>query len=363
MSNKIFLDLHHIRNTKKGFGQYALNLAKGILQNDTDGLNLYYYVPLKWYKRLSNSINYKIYLGLHRRRNNFNNYDVWHSLTHLSKVEPQDLEKTKIIYTVHDAIFTIINISEEKRQPSIKKLQRQIDKSSCLVFISKFTQDCIRKNFTINDNIQQYVIYNGNPMEGVKPIISTSNDQPYLLCVGEYRKYKNHAALIPMLSHLKENINLVFMGKYSKENQEKILSLAKEHKVENRIIFKASVSERKKIELYSNAEGLVHPSLAEGFGFPVVEAMSLGIPVFISNNTALPEVGGTAAHYWDHYEPEYMAKIVTEGLEDFRKNKETRKQELLLQASKFSWKNISKQYLEVYKAVLNNTPASINKLN
>ncbi|WP_179352635.1 glycosyltransferase family 4 protein [Winogradskyella vidalii] len=361
MSNKIFLDLHHIRNTKKGFGQYALNLAKGILKNNIDGLNLYYYVPLKGYKRFGNSIKYRLYLGLHRRRNNFKNFDVWHSLTHLSKVEPQDLDKTKIIYTVHDAIFTIINISEAKRQPAIKLLQSKIDKSDCLVFISKFTQDCIREHFTISDNIQQFVIYNGNPMEGVKPIIKPSNEQPYLLCVGEYRKYKNHAALIPMLYHINDTINLVFMGKYSKENQEKIMTLAKEHQVENRIIFKASVSERKKIELYSNAEGLVHPSLAEGFGFPVVEAMSLEIPVFISNNTALPEVGGTVAHYWEHYEPKYMAKIVTNGLEDFKQNKATRIQELRLQASKFSWKNIAQQYIEVYRAVLDNTPVDSKK--
>ncbi|SDR99899.1 glycosyltransferase family 4 protein [Winogradskyella sediminis] len=356
MRNKIFIDLHHIRNTKKGFGQYAINLAKGIVQNNIDGLNLYYYVPLNGYQRFGSSVNYKLYLGLHRRRNNFKNYNVWHSLTHLSKVEPQDLIKTKIIYTVHDAIFTIINIPEEKRQQATKLLQSKINKSDCLVFISKFTQDCIREHFTIPDTIQQYVIYNGNPMEGVQPIIKTLNEQPYLLCVGEYRKYKNHSALIPMLAYLDKNINLVFMGKYSKENQEKIISLAKEYQVENRIIFKASVSERKKIELYSNAKGLVHPSLAEGFGFPVVEAMSLGIPVFISNNTALPEVGGTVAHYWDHYEPNYMAKIVSDGLDDFKKNKAIRTQELHSQASKFSWKRIAKQYIDVYKAVLDKTP-------
>ena len=363
MRNKIFIDLHHIRNTKKGFGQYALNLAKSIIQNNIDGLKIYYYVPLKGYKSFGNSVNYKIYLGLHRRRNNFKNYDVWHSLTHLSKVEPQDLDKTKVIYTVHDAIFTIINIPEEKRQPAIKVLQSKIDKCDCLVFISKFTQNCIREHFTIPDTIQQYVIYNSNPMEGVQPIIKSTNDQPYLLCVGEYRKYKNHSALIPMLAYLDKKINLVFMGKYSKENQEKIVSLAKKYQVENRIIFKISVCERKKIELYSNAEGLVHPSLAEGFGYPVVEAMSLGIPVFISNNTALPEVGGKVAHYWDHYEPKYMAKTVTDGLKDFKKNIEKRQQELRSQASKFSSKNIAKQYIEVYKATLAKTPRTINKHN
>ncbi len=351
MKRKVFLDLHHLRNTKKGFGQYSLNLAKGIIDHNFDDLNLNYYVPLNWNYRFGRKVTYKTYFGFHRKSNNFKDYDVWHNLTHLSKIEPKKSDNTKFIYTIHDAIFTIINISEERKQKEIKHLQSKIDKSSSLVYISEFTKNCIHQNFTIHDNIKEYVIYNGNPFENVKPIISKKHDFPYLLCVGEYRKYKNHSSLIPMLTFIDKDIKLIFIGKYSKEKQDTILKIAMKYNVENRLLFFSNVSEQIKIELYSNALALVHPSLAEGFGLPVIEAMSLGIPVIISNNTALPEVGGEVAHYWNHYDAEYMANILNKAIDDFYNNRELRTSQLIKQANKFSWSNAAQQYIDVYRTI------------
>lgn len=352
MNRKIFIDLHHLRNTKKGFGQYNLHLAKGIVKNNLNNFNITFYVPLTWLFKFGSKVNYKAYFGFHRKRHNIKGYDIWHNLTHLSKIKPRDTKNTKLINTIHDAIFTIINIAEAKVKQELDLMQKRIDESDAIVFISKFTQQCVQNHLNIPPHIKQYVIYNGNPMHGVKPIKSKALDFPYLLCVGEFRKYKNHKALIPMLSYLPEDIKLIFMGKYKADKQKFILDIAKKYNVENRIIFKSKVSEHKKIKLYSNCLALVHPSYAEGYGLPVVEAMSFGKPVIISNNTALPEVGGNAANYWDHYEPNYMANIVKSTLKDYKANKTLKEKELIEQASKFSWEVAATKYLKVYEDIL-----------
>ena len=92
--------------------------------------------------------------------------------------------------------------------------------------------------------------------------------------------------------------------------------------------------------------------MREGFGIPPIEAMQYGKPVFISNNTSLPEIGLDLANYWDHYEPEYMAQIVSKGLKSYMENKNELSKKLIAHAQSFSWDKAAKEYLAVYKSVL-----------
>ncbi|NRD19641.1 glycosyltransferase family 4 protein [Winogradskyella eckloniae] len=351
MKKKIIIDFHYLRNTNKGFGQYCLNLAKHLPNQDQTNLDLFYYLPRNWKKKFGKKIKYKSYFSFHKKINFLSNYDVFHGVTHLSKIEPQNAKQTKFIYTIHDAIFSIFDRDNEATKKLYAALQQKINKSSSLVYISEFTKTSIHKKFQIPSHVKEYVIYNGNPLENEKPIKSNTYNFPYLLSVGEFRGYKNQDKLIPMLSFLNPEIKLIFIGKCSKNKKQEIIDLAKKHHVEHRVIIKGIVSEDSKKDLYSNAQALVHPSLAEGFGLPVVEAMSFGIPVIISNKTSLPEVGGTVAHYWNEYEPEYMANIVKTALSEFKEHPEQKIKELNNQAKKFSWSNAAKQYLKVYNEV------------
>jgi len=104
-------------------------------------------------------------------------------------------------------------------------------------------------------------------------------------------------------------------------------------------------------DLYAAATALVYPSLYEGFGLPVVEAMSCGTPIITSATTSLPEVGGDAAVYVD---PEDVQSIRT-ALELFENNDTSLdgiREKSLKQSAKFSWEECARQTIDVYRLCL-----------
>ena len=101
--------------------------------------------------------------------------------------------------------------------------------------------------------------------------------------------------------------------------------------------------------MYKNCKAFVFPSLNEGFGLPVVEALHFGKPVVLSKLTSLPEIGGEEAMYLDNFLPEEIASKIQFAI----KNDTSERQKLLKnRASLFSWQKAAEQYLEMYSAVL-----------
>ena len=91
------------------------------------------------------------------------------------------------------------------------------------------------------------------------------------------------------------------------------------------------------------------PSQAEGFGLPVVEAMQLGKPVFLSRLTSLPEVGGEAAYYFDDFSPATMQQALQSGL---AQHSPARVAQAQAQAAQFSWTQAAADYLAIYQELL-----------
>jgi glycosyltransferase involved in cell wall biosynthesis len=98
--------------------------------------------------------------------------------------------------------------------------------------------------------------------------------------------------------------------------------------------------------LYVHCEAFVFPSLAEGFGLPVVEAMHLGKPVFLSPFTSLPEVGGPEAYYFTDFDGASMRDILAKGLHDYQVN--DKKQAIQAWSTRFDWSVAAASYVEVY---------------
>jgi len=125
---------------------------------------------------------------------------------------------------------------------------------------------------------------------------------------------------------------LVFSG----ESTRLLLSTAVAHGVEERVIFLGEIAEKSLASIYRGASALIFPSLYEGFGLPVLEAMACGTPVVTSNTTALPEIAGKAALLVDPESTDNLAAAITAVVN----NKELRQSlrtEGLRRATRFTW--------------------------
>jgi len=80
--------------------------------------------------------------------------------------------------------------------------------------------------------------------------------------------------------------------------------------------------------------------------------MQFGKPVILSNKSALPEVGGPHAYYWEHFEPKYMAELVIKSLDNFQSNQLLKSEAIKTYAQSFSWSKTAKEYIQVYKSLL-----------
>ena len=144
--------------------------------------------------------------------------------------------------------------------------------------------------------------------------------QRYLIYPANFWKHKNHEMLFTAFElackeGLDLDIKLVCTGAPG-ERQAWLGEVARAMNLENRILFPGYLSNTTLSELMSNSKGLVFPSLYEGFGIPVVEAMAAGIPVACSNTTSLPEVAGDAALLFDPRSPDQISRAIKSLFDD-----------------------------------------------
>lgn len=178
-------------------------------------------------------------------------------------------------------------------------------------------------------------------------------DCDYVLCVGIYKPRKNHAGLLTAFRKMLDSgcqAQLVVAGPMG-EGEAVLRRLARELGIAERLIFTGFVNDADLRALYSSARVYACPSIYEGFGFTVLEAMACGTPVVCSSATSLPEVAGKAALYFNPHNPEEIdsqlvrvfsgdalrASLIAEGHRN-----------LLC----FNWKETARQTLEVYHRAL-----------
>ena len=171
-------------------------------------------------------------------------------------------------------------------------------------------------------------------------------DKNYILFVGTLQPRKNIVKLIEAFSKIeRENLILVIVGKKG-WLYEDILAAPEKFNVGDRVKFLDFVEDQDLPSLYKNALCFVLPSLYEGFGLPVLEAMKYGCAVITSNVSSLPEAGGDAAIYFDPNN----ADDIKEKIEKVISNPKLR-EDLIekgkLQIKKFSWEKTAKETLKV----------------
>jgi glycosyltransferase involved in cell wall biosynthesis len=173
-----------------------------------------------------------------------------------------------------------------------------------------------------------------------------------VLYLGINKPHKNLPRLVEawaQLTHRRaiDNQKLVIAGawdpRYPQAEQ-----LAANLNVDETIVFLGSIPEADLPALYGAARLFVFPSLYEGFGLPVLEALSCGIPVACSHTASLPEVAGEAAIYFDPAGPDKIAEALAKALNN-APLLEGLKARGLEQARKFTWRRTARQTLQVYR--------------
>lgn len=220
--------------------------------------------------------------------------------------------------------------------------------------------------FSKNDIIKQYqvelkdviVTYPGikevesSKVRNVYKVLSMSDlskkfgiNKEYILFVGTLQPRKNIEKLIEAFSKLDKDILLLIVGKKG-WLYEDILKAPQKYGVLERVKFLDFVEDSELPLLYKNAICFVMPSLYEGFGLPVLEAMKNGCPVVASNVSSLPEAGGDAAMYFNPENSDDIAKAIKKVVEDKNLRDEMVKKGFV-QVKKFSWEKTARKTLEV----------------
>lgn len=167
----------------------------------------------------------------------------------------------------------------------------------------------------------------------------------YFLSVSTLEPRKNLVNLINAYIKSNSSKKLVLVGGIGWKSQE-ILTLIEKNK--DKIKHLGFVSDEELNSLYKYAFCFIYPSYYEGFGIPVLEALSCGIPVICANTSSLPEVGGDAVIYIDPNNLEEMTNAIIKIEKDISLRKELSKKGLM-QAKKFSWEKSAKKLISLYQ--------------
>jgi glycosyltransferase involved in cell wall biosynthesis len=351
----IILDCDLMKYPNSGLYHYCLNLGLSVhrlLENESNG-KISFYVPpaeARTFGLPSQTIVEKKDL-----RNFFKpflwNCDVWHAPFQSGRIVPRKRKnrRLKVLLTIHDLNPLHEGKPEEEQRKSLAHTQSLIDRADAIVCISEFCRQDVLKNCDVKGK-PVYVIHNGSHNVARPKLngVSYKPDRPFLFGMGYVNTKKNYHVLLPLLKD--ESLELVVAGRldepdYIKGMQEQAEILG----VEERLRIVGPVTEGEKAWYFENCVAFVHPSLAEGFGAPVVEAMQFGKPLFLSSLTSLPEIGSNAAFYFPNFEPEQMQKIFCEGMQQFR---ETNMAETVKARGRyFNWEKKAKEYLKVYSSL------------
>lgn len=260
--------------------------------------------------------------------------------------------KAKLVVTVYDMIHELFPqyFPRYDKTTYLKRLCcEQADK---IIAISNCTKKDLVGLFGIEPEKIE-VIYLGNSLDNVTPTgLSPSFDKPYLLYVGDRRRgYKNFDRLGEAFTRsprLRKDFVLVCFGggAFSPWERMKLSSLGITHQV-----YYIEGDDRLFANYYRHARAFICPSLYEGFGLPLLEAMGLGCPVICSNRGPISEIAGDAGIYFDPDNIGHIQHVLESAIIDDSLLQEKIKRGYQ-RAAMFSWDDTVKETLAVYQSLV-----------
>lgn len=273
-------------------------------------------------------------------------------------------KKIKIITTIHDISFNYF--PQFIKWPDLFFLKILIPvslkRADKIIAVSNFTRDEIIQYYKIepgkvsaahNAIADNFLAdeYSDNQLEKVRKKYDLP--EKFILYIGTMQPRKNLPFLIEAYAGIKNKLfgtRLVIAGKKSRNYDPKIDEVISRLNLQNAVIFPGYIDEEDKPILFKLSHIFVFPSLYEGFGIPILEAMSRGTPVIASDIPGLREVGEKAVLYFN---PRDLASLKNVLYNSFVDNDSRKKliESGLKRSRFFSWKNTAEKIINVYQSV------------
>ncbi len=287
-------------------------------------------------------------------------------LLHIPAFAPPICKCFRLVVTVHDLIGMIF--PNQMGLPSQlywgQWLPYAVRKADVMVVDSENTKKDVLKYLQVPEK-KIRVVYpsgherfapnmNSRTFEIFKSKIGVQDN--YFLSVGTLEPRKNLTRILQAFGEFRKKKRsvrhqLVIVGSKDFAYGRAFKALATQAVLDsNDVIFTGYVEDEILNDLYGGATAFLFPSLYEGFGIPVLEAMAAGAPVITSNLSSLPEVAGTAAYFVNPY----RVDEITEAMNTFSENSNVRQDFIdkgFQRINKFSWKQAARQLLEVYESL------------
>lgn len=369
---KIALELQPCIGLRSGVGTYTYELAKRLNNSDITFIgNLFNftYPPHKGctVKDINFTIQYNPFIpyGVYRRiwncipfgYNDFfrNKADITHFFNYI--VPPR--VSGKVITTIYDLAFQFF--PETLDPKNLKRIQRDIfyslSRSDRILTISENTRNELITEFDIPScNIEiiypSFNISKSNlPIKTLQEKFKIKND--YILYVGNLEPRKNIERLILAYAKLKKESDIPYQLVLAGQKgwlYNQIFETVSSKNLQDDVIFTGYIGEVEKAALYRNAALFVYPSLYEGFGIPILEAMSVGTPVVCSSTSSMPEVAGDAAILVNPLDTDSIAN----GIYHLITDQALRQSKIGLgkaRAAKFSWDKSAQDLMTLYRSM------------
>ena len=274
----------------------------------------------------------------------------WSPRHHLPLLLPA---RIKSVVTIHDITHRLFPGTMALPNLLIEKMLMgsSLKKADGVIAVSNSTAMGIADHYP-NYSDKTVTIYSGRPLlpdlNHKAPVLNPALPKRYFLFVGTLDPRKNLACVLSAFKQIdlrEHDVHLVIVGGQGWKNKAFYRKLSTSE-IKNRVVMTGYVSRLQLKVIYERAECLLFPSLYEGFGFPILEAMSCGTPVITSRTASMPEVAGDAAILVDPNDAASIAKAMLEFL-SHPELKATMAAKGFKRLEAFSWKKCAMQTLEV----------------
>jgi glycosyltransferase involved in cell wall biosynthesis len=351
--NRIIFDCERMKYENTGLYHYCLNLGNHLnkfMQPDLE--ELVYYSPADASYLFGKTQKQIIQNELHKfRLPSLNKFKIWHATYQDSYYMPFRNKKIKVILSIHDLNFMYDPSKPEyKKQRNLSRLQMLVNRADVIICISEYCKKdvlyyCDTKNKPV------LVIHNGTNTLTKPELLKQSYQpvKPFIFSLGTILPKKNFHTLLPLVKD-QPNLELVIAGRIDDVGYyQSMLDTARKMGVSKKVTIVGPISEKEKSWYFNHCYAFAFPSTAEGFGLPVTEAMSVGKPLFLSDKTALPEIGGNVAFYFENFSPLHMNETFIAGM---TKYKRLNMQEKIIQKGKeYNWDLAAQEYWKIYRSL------------